>query len=161
MFSTLMTIVRGETARTRERIENQNAVVILEQKIREAETSHDRAKRALARLILKARNEAFLRRRNLVLDAVAGAEGLVAPTPEGAFYVFADCAGAMGKTTPDGSEIRNDTDFCAALLDAEAVAVVPGIAFGLEPGFRISYATDDESLIEAGKRIQRFCASLG
>ncbi len=110
---------------------------------------------------LKARNEAFLRRRNLVLDAVAGAEGLVAPTPEGAFYVFADCAGAMGKTTPDGSEIRNDTDFCAALLDAEAVAVVPGIAFGLEPGFRISYATDDESLIEAGKRIQRFCASLG
>lgn len=57
MFSTLMTIVRGETARTRERIENQNAVVILEQKIREAETSHDRAKRALARLILKARNE--------------------------------------------------------------------------------------------------------
>ena len=91
---------------------------------------------------------------------MAEAEGLVAPTPEGAFYVFADCAGTMGKTTPSGQELRNDTDFCAALLEAEAVAVVPGIAFGLEPGFRISYATDDDSLVEAGKRIQRFCASL-
>ncbi len=109
---------------------------------------------------LKARNEAFLRRRNLVLDAVEAADGLVAPTPEGAFYVFADCAGLMGKTTPGGKTISNDTEFCAELLGAEAVAVVPGIAFGLEPGFRISYATDDESLIEAGKRIQRFCASL-
>jgi aspartate aminotransferase len=85
---------------------------------------------------------------------------LVAPTPEGAFYVFADCAGAIGKTTPGGTEIRTDNDFCAALLETEAVAVVPGIAFGLEPGFRISYATDDETLIEAGIRIQRFCASL-
>ena len=109
---------------------------------------------------LTERNAAFLRRRDLVLKAVNDSEGLVAPCPEGAFYVFADCTGAIGKTAPDGTEIRTDTDFCSALLGAEAVAVVPGIAFGLEPGFRISYATDDESLIEAGKRIQRFCASL-
>jgi len=109
---------------------------------------------------LEARNAAFLRRRDLVLEAVNAAEGLVAPKPEGAFYVFADCSGTIGKTAPDGTEIRNDTDFCSALLEAEAVAVVPGIAFGLEPGFRISYATDDASLIEAGQRIQRFCASL-
>lgn len=109
---------------------------------------------------LKARNDAFLRRRDLVLEAVNAAEGLVAPKPEGAFYVFADCAGAIGKTAPDGTQIKTDTDFCAALLGAEAVAAVPGIAFGLEPGFRISYATDDETLVDAGKRIQRFCASL-
>lgn len=109
---------------------------------------------------LKARNDAFLRRRDLVLEAVNAAEGLVAPKPEGAFYVFADCAGAIGKTAPDGTQINTDTDFCAALLGAEAVAAVPGIAFGLEPGFRISYATDDETLVDAGKRIQRFCASL-
>lgn len=57
MFSTLMTIVRGETLRTQERLENRNASVILEQKIREAETSHERAKRTLATLILKERNE--------------------------------------------------------------------------------------------------------
>jgi aspartate aminotransferase len=109
---------------------------------------------------LKARNDAFLRRRDLVLGAVNGAEGLQAPTPEGAFYVFADCSGCIGKTAPDGTRIETDTDFCAALLGAEAVAVVPGIAFGLEPGFRISYATDDAALAEAGKRIQRFCAAL-
>jgi aspartate aminotransferase len=109
---------------------------------------------------LEARNAAFLRRRDLVLEAVNGCKGLVAPKPEGAFYVFADCSGTIGKTAPDGTKIRNDTDFCSALLEAEAVAVVPGIAFGLEPGFRISYATDDASLVEAGKRIQRFCAAL-
>lgn len=57
MFSTLMTIVRGETSRTREKLEDRHASVILEQKIREAETSHAQAKRALASLILKARNE--------------------------------------------------------------------------------------------------------
>ena len=109
---------------------------------------------------LEARNAAFLRRRDMVLDWVNRSQGLVAPTPEGAFYVFADCAGTIGKTAPDGTVIRNDNDFCSALLDAEAVAVVPGIAFGLEPGFRISYATSDELLREAGVRIQRFCASL-
>lgn len=109
---------------------------------------------------LKARNAAFLRRRDLVLDWVNHSKGLVAPTPEGAFYVFADCTGAIGKTAPDGSMIGNDTDFCSALLGAEAVAVVPGAAFGLEPGFRISYATSDELLKEAGIRIQRFCDSL-
>lgn len=109
---------------------------------------------------LEARNAAFLRRRGLVLEAINASDGLVAPTPEGAFYVFADCSGTLGKTTPDGTRIENDTDFCSALLEAEAVAVVPGVAFGLEPGFRISYATDDASLKEAGLRIQRFCASL-
>ena len=109
---------------------------------------------------LEARNAAFLRRRDLVLDWVNHSKGLVAPTPEGAFYVFADCAGAIGKTAPDGTVINNDNDFCSALLDAEAVAVVPGVAFGLEPGFRISYATSDEILKEAGVRMQRFCASL-
>ncbi|WP_339743246.1 pyridoxal phosphate-dependent aminotransferase [uncultured Maricaulis sp.] len=109
---------------------------------------------------LKARNAAFLRRRDLVLDWVNHSKGLVAPTPEGAFYVFADCAGVIGKTAPDGTVIHNDNDFCSALLDAEAVAVVPGVAFGLEPGFRISYATSDDLLKEAGIRIQRFCDSL-
>lgn len=109
---------------------------------------------------LEARNAAFLRRRGLVLEAINASDGLVAPTPEGAFYVFADCSGTLGKTAPDGTRIENDTDFCSALLEAEAVAVVPGVAFGLEPGFRISYATDDASLKEAGLRIQRFCASL-
>ncbi|WP_019959770.1 pyridoxal phosphate-dependent aminotransferase [Woodsholea maritima] len=106
------------------------------------------------------RNEAFKRRRDLVLADIAAAPGLSAPTPEGAFYVFADCSGAMGKTTAKGQKITNDLDFCGALLEDEGVAVVPGVAFGAEPGFRISYATSDEALIEAGKRIRRFCEGL-
>jgi aspartate aminotransferase len=109
---------------------------------------------------LKPRNAAFLKRRDLVLKAVNSADGLAAPTPDGAFYVFADCAGTIGRTSAGGTEITDDTTFCAALLEEEKVAAVPGVAFGGSPGFRISYATDDETLIEAGERIIRFCASL-
>ena len=109
---------------------------------------------------LKPRNAAFLKRRDLVLKAVNSAEGLAAPTPDGAFYVFADCAGTIGRRSAGGTEITDDTAFCAALLEEEKVAAVPGAAFGGAPGFRISYATDDETLIEAGERIIRFCAAL-
>lgn len=109
---------------------------------------------------LEARNAAFKARRDRMLADIAAAPGLTAPTPEGAFYVFADCSGAIGKSTPSGQTIETDTDFCAFLLQDEAVAVVPGTAFGAAPGFRISYATDDASLIEAGKRIRRFCDAL-
>ena len=95
-----------------------------------------------------------------MLTDINAAPGLTAPTPEGAFYVFADCSGAIGKTTKSGHRIETDIDFCALLLEDEAVAVVPGSAFGAAPGFRVSYATDDASLIEAGKRIRRFCDGL-
>ena len=66
----------------------------------------------------------------------------------------------IGKTTPDGAKIENDSDFATHLLDAEGVAVVPGIAFGLSPFFRISYATSTSALEEACRRIQRACAAL-
>ena len=106
---------------------------------------------------LAGRNAAFKRRRDLVLADVDAAPGLAAPTPEGAFYVFADCAGLIGKTSPGGRRLGGDIEVCDALLSEEAVAVVPGTAFGAAPGFRISYATSDDLLVEAGKRIRRFC----
>ncbi|MEO1039662.1 MAG: pyridoxal phosphate-dependent aminotransferase [Pseudomonadota bacterium] len=106
---------------------------------------------------LAPRNAAFQRRRDLVMGAVNASPGLTAPVPEGAFYVFADCAGLIGKTSPGGKAMNDDVEVCAALLDEEAVAVVPGTAFGAAPGFRISYATSDEALIEAGERLTRFC----
>lgn len=109
---------------------------------------------------LPERNAAFKARRDRMLADINAAPGLTAPTPEGAFYVFADCSGAIGKTTESGHRIETDIDFCALLLQDEAVAVVPGSAFGAAPGFRVSYATDDASLIEAGKRIKRFCDGL-
>ena len=88
------------------------------------------------------------------------ASGLTCARPEGAFYVYPSCAGVIGKTAPGGKVIENDGDFATYLLEAEGVAVVPGVAFGLSPYFRISYATSDEALKEACTRIQRACAAL-
>lgn len=99
-------------------------------------------------------------RRDLVLSMLAQAPGLSCNRPEGAFYVFPSIAGLLGKKTASGKVIENDEIFVTELLEETGVAAVHGSAF-LTPGyFRISYATDTESLREACTRIQRFCASL-
>jgi aspartate aminotransferase len=87
-------------------------------------------------------------------------KGLSCPTPEGAFYVYPSCEGTIGKTAPSGGRIASDEDFVSELLQSEGVAVVHGAAFGMEPHFRISYATATGVLEDACQRIQRFCASL-
>lgn len=102
----------------------------------------------------------FKERRDLVVGMLNKCAGITCKTPEGAFYVYPSCAGTIGKKTPDGKIIKTDGDFVTYLLEAEGVAVVQGEAFGLSPYFRISYATDNASLIKACERIQRFCASL-
>ena len=104
--------------------------------------------------------KAFEERRDLVVSMLNQARGLTCPTPEGAFYVYPSCAGTIGKTAPSGHVIRSDEDFVTELLEAEGIAVVHGSAFGLGPNFRLSYATSNELLEEAGRRIQRFCGSL-
>ena len=109
---------------------------------------------------LAERNAAFKARRDRVVAMLNEAKGIACRTPEGAFYVYPSCAGAIGKTTPTGRRIETDEDFALALLDAEGVAVVFGAAFGLSPFFRISYAAAMGDLEEACRRIQRFCASL-
>jgi aspartate aminotransferase len=106
------------------------------------------------------RNEAFKGRRDLVVKMLNDAEGLTCPTPQGAFYVYPDCSGMIGKKTPDGMVLTNDEEVAAYLLEAEGVAVVFGAAFGLSPCFRISYATSTEALTEACTRIQRACGTL-
>ena len=109
---------------------------------------------------LKERNDAFKRRRDLVVKMLNEAKGISCLVPEGAFYVYPSCAGTIGKTTPKGRKINTDTDFVEALLDEALVATVQGSAFGLSPYLRISYATSDKVLVEACTRIQKFCASL-
>ena len=106
------------------------------------------------------RNTAFAARRNAVVAALNDAEGLSCATPDGAFYVYPDCGELLGKTSPKGQKIENDTDFAAALLKESHVAVVPGGAFHGSPNFRISYAADMAQLDEACTRIQSFCKSL-
>ncbi len=103
---------------------------------------------------------AFQERRDLVVAMLNQANGLSCPKPEGAFYVYPSCAGAIGKTTRGGKVIANDEDFATALLEEEGVAVVHGAAFGLSPFFRISYATGLKALEEACHRIQRFCGNF-
>jgi len=105
-------------------------------------------------------NAVFMERRDLVVDMLNKAQGIHCPRPEGAFYVYPSCAGTLGKRTPKGKTIENDTDFVQYLLEAEGVAVVQGAAFGLSPHFRISYATATEVLRDACTRIQRACAAL-
>ncbi|MBA4307843.1 MAG: aspartate aminotransferase [Sphingopyxis sp.] len=109
---------------------------------------------------LRERNAAFKERRDLVVAMLNDAPGLSCPTPEGAFYVYPDASGVMGKTTPKGKKIESDADLIDYFLDDYRVAAVHGAAFGLSPGFRISYATSAEILKEACTRIQSACAAL-
>jgi aspartate aminotransferase len=105
-------------------------------------------------------NKVFKERRDLIVSMLNQATGISCPTPEGAFYVYPSCAGAIGKKAENGLVIKNDEDFVTALLELEGPACVHGGAFGSSPFFRISYATATDLLEETGQRIQRFCASL-
>jgi aspartate aminotransferase len=105
-------------------------------------------------------NTIFKERRDLVVSMLNQANGLKCPTPEGAFYVYPSCAGAIGRKASTGKKLAGDEDFVTELLEAEGVAVVQGTAFGLGPAFRISYATKTDDLEEACRRIQRFCGNL-
>jgi aspartate aminotransferase len=105
-------------------------------------------------------NKIFKERRDLCVSMLNQARGLQCPKPEGAFYVYPSCKGAIGKTAPNGKKLANDEDFVTELLEAEGVAVVQGTPFGVGPAFRISYATATSALEEACTRIQRFCGNL-
>ena len=106
------------------------------------------------------RNAAFRRRRDLVVSMLNAAHGLHCPTPEGAFYVYPDATGCIGKTTPSGKRIESDADLVDYFLDEARVAAVAGNGFGLSPAFRVSYATSEALLTEACTRIQAACAAL-
>jgi aspartate aminotransferase len=105
-------------------------------------------------------NAIFKERRDLCVSMLNQANGLKCPKPEGAFYVYPSCAGAIGKTAPSGKTLVTDEDFVTELLEAEGVAVVQGTPFGMGPAFRISYAVKTEDVEEACRRIQRFCGNL-
>ena len=105
-------------------------------------------------------NKIFKERRDLCVSMLNQARGIQCPKPEGAFYVYPSCTGAIGKTAPTGKKLANDEDFVTELLEAEGVAVVQGTPFGVGPAFRISYATATSALEEACTRIQRFCGNL-
>ena len=102
----------------------------------------------------------FAARRTLVSDALNAIDGMDCFVPEGAFYVYPNISGLLGRTTPGGKQLETDGDFVSYLLESQGVATVQGAAFGLSPHFRISYATGTAVLEDAMARIARACAAL-
>jgi aspartate aminotransferase len=106
------------------------------------------------------RNAVFKARRDLVVNRLNQIEGMNCPMPNGAFYVFPDMSGLIGKTSKQGTNIQTDIDFATALITEAHVGVVPGTAFHSSPNFRISYSVETNELERACDRIADFCASL-
>ena len=104
--------------------------------------------------------QAFERRRDLIVRLAKEIPGLEVNVPEGAFYLFPKCSSFFGKTAPDGSVIKNSTDLAMYLLEKGHVATVGGDAFGDPDCFRMSYATSDENIVEAMRRIGDALAAL-
>ena len=120
---------------------------------------------ALAALIgpqelLAERAAVLAARRDTFVALLNGCRGLACAAPEGTFYLFASCAGVIGKHTPDGREIRTDRDFAGYLLDSVDVAVVPGADLGLSPYVRVSFANPLTVIEQAARSIARACAEL-
>ncbi len=109
---------------------------------------------------LRQRVAAYQARRDAVLGALRDVPGVACHKPDGAFYVFPDVSGCLGKTSQGGRVIETDTDFADALLEEAFVAVVQGAAFAAPGHVRISTATGEAQLLAACARIAAFCTTL-
>lgn len=103
--------------------------------------------------------EAFRRRKNLMLELMKQISGFKINDPEGAFYMFPDCSYYLGKSY-DGKKINTSNELAMLLLEKAHVACVGGMAFGAPNNIRFSYATSDEKIIEAMKRIKELLSEL-
>jgi aspartate aminotransferase len=102
----------------------------------------------------------YKQRRDRMVKAINAIPGLSCRTPDGAFYLYVNCSALIGRTTPEGRKIQDDSDVVMYLLESEGVAVVAGTAYGLSPFFRLSIATSIETLEEGARRIARAVAAL-
>lgn len=110
--------------------------------------------------LLASRLRDFRDRRDFVVEQINATSLLKCEPPGGAFYVFPDCSGVIGKRRPGGQKIGTDADFCDFLLNDFGVALVPGRAFGAPGHFRISYAYSMADLTEGCARIAKAVAAL-
>jgi aspartate aminotransferase len=104
--------------------------------------------------------ETYRKRRDRMLEGLNAIDGLSCRAPDGAFYLYVNCSGLIGKTTPEGKRLAEDGDVVMYLLESVGVAVVAGTAYGLSPYFRLSIATSLETLEEGRARIARAVAAL-
>ena len=105
-------------------------------------------------------NKAFERRRDLVVELAGQIPGLKVNRPQGAFYLFPEVSAYIGKTTPEGKKIESSADLAMYLLETGHVATVDGGAFGMEGYIRLSYATSDDNLREALRRVREALLNL-
>ena len=104
--------------------------------------------------------KAFNERKNLVVEGLNSIDGISCLMPKGAFYAYPNVSGLIGKKTKNGKFLSNDTEVVEWILDEAKVAAVPGSAFGLEPYFRVSYATSTEDLKIAIQNIKKSVSEL-
>ncbi|MBB3610824.1 aspartate transaminase [Rhizobium sp. BK602] len=102
----------------------------------------------------------YKERRDYACARLNAVEGLSCLVPDGAFYLYPNCGGVIGKRTPEGKVIENDLEFVLYLLDGVGVAALQGAAYGLSPYFRLSFATSMELIAEACDRIERAVKAL-
>ncbi|MEO5352419.1 MAG: pyridoxal phosphate-dependent aminotransferase [Magnetococcus sp. XQGC-1] len=110
--------------------------------------------------VIKPMLKAFAERRAFVVKALNEIPGIRCRAPEGSFYVFPHVGGLIGSKTPAGVEIKSSMELAAFMLEAHQLALVPGIAFGMDPYIRISFATSMENLQRAMVRIRQVSQDL-
>jgi aspartate aminotransferase len=104
--------------------------------------------------------KAYQARRDRSASRLNQIQGIECHVPDGAFYLYPSCEGIVGKKRPDGQLINSSSDFAEYLLEDYSVAVVPGIAFELDPHIRISTATADAILDEGLEQISKAVSQL-
>lgn len=102
----------------------------------------------------------YAERRDRMCEAIASIDGIECKPPQGAFYLFPNVNGLMGKLTPSGQRLNSTSDLVMYLLEAENVAVMDGSAYGLSPYLRLSFATSLNSIEQGCRRIENACAQL-
>ena len=103
---------------------------------------------------------AYRERRDLIHGLLADVDGLAPVRPDGSFYLFVNCAGLLGRTTPDGATLTTDNDVVLFLHDHASVATIPGSAYGSSPYFRVSFAAAEPTLKDAAAAIGAAVATL-
>jgi len=109
---------------------------------------------------LAAHRSVFRARRDSIVDRLSAIPGLSLRPPDGAFYVYVNCGALLGRTTPDGTRLKSDSDLAEALVSFAGVTSIPGAAFGLSPYLRLSYALDEKLIGEGVSRIDALVRTL-
>lgn len=102
----------------------------------------------------------YKERRDAAVSRIGVIDGLTPVVPDGAFYLYVDCSGLIGRRTSSGRTLDNDQDVTLYLLDEAGVAVIQGSAYGESPFFRISFATDLDTIVAATEAIATAVAHL-